>query len=80
MESNPGVSSLSSSQKELYNKFKNAGGSSCFKCGGKNTVPAAYGDPETDFKAVEAKTGVLKYGGKTKASKNTYCKTCSAFI
>ncbi len=72
--------SLTTSQKDIYNRFKNVSKQSCFKCGGTNTLPAAYGEPESDYKAVESKTGVLKYGGKTKASKNSYCKTCNAFV
>jgi hypothetical protein len=74
------TSGLSNNQKDIYNRFKNVSKSTCGKCGGTNTIPAAYGDPESDYKAVETKTGVLKYGGKTKASKNTYCKSCSAFV
>jgi hypothetical protein len=69
---------LSTNQKSLHDKFKNISKKSCFKCG-KSTVPAAYGDPESDYRAVENKTGVLKYGGKTKG-KNYYCKTCGVFV
>lgn len=80
MDSNPNVSNLSQSQKDIYNRFKSISKVACFKCGGTSTLPAAYGDPEADYKTVESKTGVLKYGGKTKASKNTYCNTCKAFV
>jgi hypothetical protein len=73
-------SGLTKTQKAIYEKFKSIGKIKCTKCSGSETVPVAYGDPESDYKAVESKTGVLKYGGKTKANKNIYCKKCSSFV
>lgn len=80
MDSNPNVSSLTQAQKDIYNRFKGVSKVKCFKCSGTNTVPAAYGDAEADYKAVEVKTGVIKFGGKSSSGKNSYCKSCSAFI
>lgn len=74
------TSGLTTGQKDIYNRFKGISKVKCFKCAGTNTLPAAYGDPEGDYKAVEAKTGVLKYGGKSKSDKNSYCKSCSAYV
>jgi hypothetical protein len=69
---------LSTNQKSIYDKFKNVSKGKCFKCSG-STLPAAYGDPEADYRAVE-KTGVLKYGGRNNSGKNYYCSKCGIFV
>ncbi len=72
------TSGLSSGQRSIYDKFKNISKGKCFKCSA-STLPAAYGDQESDYKAVE-KTGVLKYGGRNNSGKNYYCSACGVFV